>query len=177
MRQRVTPIAVALLASALAGCGSSGDGASGTRAGSASETAEATESLVVAQTKQMGRGERALLLRIPRVGRLVARCDEDGEASLAFVAAFVLPTSAVTVDKGGPNPVRKIVHPGQRVTVLRAVSTSDFQTWQIEPFAKAGVRVTTIWVAMGRSPGAPAYACGFSAHAMTTSEPPSEENP
>ena len=93
---------------------------------------------------------------------------------MVFVAAPLLPTAAVTVDAGRRNPIRRVVQPEQRLVVGGARGAADFQTWQIEPFAKANLTVTTVWVAMGRSPGSPAYACGFSAHAMKTSEPPQE---
>ena len=136
----------------------------------AQETRADTSS--VAHTQQLRRGQRALLLRVPRVGRLIARCGHDGDANVVFVAARLLPTAAITVDTGADDPVRRVVQPGYRVAVPATTGVADLQTWQVEPFAKANVGVTTISVAMGRSPGAPFYTCGFSAHAVTTREEP-----
>ena len=161
-------VVVAIAAAALSACGGADEPPREQRARSSAETA-ADGTVVVARTRQLRRGERALLLRLPRVGRLTARCSAHDAASVAFTAAPFLPTAAVTVASPGRAVIRRIVHPEQRVAIPPS-GPSDFQTWQVEPFAKAGVRVTTISVAMGRSPGTPVYACGFSAHAATTNE-------
>ena len=165
-------IAFATALAAISGCGGAGEPAGEGRAQSGAVAAAG--SVVSARTKQFRRAERAILLRMPRVGRLTARCSAEGAASVVFTAGRLLPTSAVTVASAGRTVVRRLVHPEHRVAIP-AAGPSDFQTWQVEPFAKAGVRVTTISVAMGRSPGAPAYDCGFSAHATTTSEPAQSE--
>lgn len=163
-------LVLSALVGAFAGCSSSEDPQRGVTTRSPSQATQATSR--IAHTQQLRRGERALLLRVPRVGRLIARCRRDGTANVVFVAARLLPTAAITVDTGADNPIRRIVQPQNRVTAPATTGEGDFQMWQVEPFAKANVRVTTISVAMGKSPGAPFYACGFSAHAVTTREAP-----
>ena len=161
-------IALATAAATLSAYGGAHEPPAGEPTQSRSATDDGTA--VVAGTKQLPRASHGVLLWMTRVGRLTARCSADGAPSVVFTAARLLPTAAVTVASPRRTVMRRIVQPGQRVVVPPA-GPSDLQTWQVEPFAKAGVHVTTISVAMGRSPGTPAYACGFSAHAATTIEP------
>jgi hypothetical protein len=111
---------------------------------------QAGQAVDVARTEQLVQGERLMLLRITRVGRLIATCDHKGRPAVSFVADFLLPTASVTVQT--PDHV------------------SNFQIWQIAPFAKVE-SVTTIWIAMGKSAARP-FRCGISAHALTTPERP-----
>ena len=155
--------------------GSSDEPATGDRgARAATSDRLASGSTAVAGAQQLRSGDRAILLRVPRVGRFIAICTSDGRSAVRFVAAQRLPTAAVTVSRASADVLRRTLQPGDRLAPNRDGADADFQVWQVEPFAKTNARVTTAWVAMGESPGAPAYTCGFSAHAVTTSEPPTD---
>lgn len=133
--------------------------------------AAAIDERVVARSEQLRRGERAVVLPITGIGRLVARCDRRGRAAVSFVADPLLATASVAVQTNGHRSMRTTLDPGERVNAPRPTTGDGVQTWQVAEFAKVE-RVTTIWVSLGRSPGAPFYACGVSAHALTTGEQP-----
>jgi hypothetical protein len=155
----------------VAGCsGSSSRGASTKTMRARAATAESPgDSKSVAGSTQLHAGERAPLLRIHNVGRLLARCDRDGLPSVAFTSAFLLPTASVTVNTGR-SVIRRILNPRQQ---LIAPTGSGVQTWQIAPFAEANVSITTVWISLGKSPTrAQSVPCGFSAQALTTVQVP-----
>jgi hypothetical protein len=112
---------------------------------------------------ELRESQRRTLLELERVGRFVATCDRDGRGRVTFVAAGLLPTSAVTVSSPALGTIRRTVHPRQRMAPPRRAAGADFEVWQIAPFAKGNHAVTTVWISRGPSAGAAFYACGFSA--------------
>ena len=131
--------------------------------------APGTERVPVARSVQLRRGERATVVRVADVARIVAACSRRGRPLVSLVADHALATAAVTVQTSSSGTVRRTLDPGERFEAPTPRGRSDVQTWQIAEFAKVE-SVTTIWVALGRSPGAPFYTCGVSAHAITTPE-------
>jgi hypothetical protein len=149
---------------------SDGPGRHIVRPAAPNDTSGATDT-VVAQSKQLRRGERSILIRSKGVGRLIAMCDRRGRPAVSFVADRLLATASVTVQSAHHGAYRATVNPGERLRAPSPATAPDLQTWQVAEFAKVE-GVTTIWVAMGDSAGRPFYACGLSAHAITTNEPP-----
>jgi hypothetical protein len=135
-----------------------------------SRPAQAADSATthVARVTQLRAGERAVLVRLDRVGRVIVSCDEKGRPSSAFVADRLLPTASVVVDRGGSPTISGVLQPNRRFAPPPTRMRATFETWQIAPFAKANVRVTTIWLALGPSAGEPFYACDASARAAIT---------
>jgi hypothetical protein len=125
----------------------------------------------VARVKQLREGERVVLLRLNRVGRLIVSCDAKGRPASAFVADRLLPTASLVVDRSGSHAISDVIQPRQRFAPPLTRSRAVFQSWQIAPFAKGNVRITTIWLAMGPSAGQPFYACDASARAAVTLMP------
>jgi hypothetical protein len=112
---------------------------------------------------ELGKSDRRTLLELDGVGHFVASCDWNGRARITFVAAGLLPTSAVTVSSPALGTIRRTVHPSQTMTPPQRGSRADVQIWQIAPFSKGNHTVTTVWISRGRSAGGPYYSCGFSA--------------
>lgn len=171
-RVRQLGVAVAALSvgvglAAAAGCaGSSGVRDTGTT--KVASTKGSQDSNSVAGSTQLHAGEHGVLLRIKRVGRLIAKCDIHGRPSTIFSSAFLLPTASVTVETHA-GVIRRTLDPREH---LASPTGAGVQTWQIAPFAEANVRITTIWVSLGTSPArVSAVPCGFSAQALTTPQP------
>jgi hypothetical protein len=88
-------------------------------------------------------GDGTTLLSIPRVGRFSVACGAGRRSRVTFRAAWRLPTSDVVVSDAGDaaaatlQPSRTFSRPAARVLA---------QTWQIAPFASAGVRVVTVHI-------------------------------
>ena len=88
-------------------------------------------------------GRSARLLSLARIGRFTVACGADRRSRVTFRAAWLLPTSDLVVSspRGATpatlQPSRSVVRPAARVVA---------ETWQIAPFASAGVRVVTVHV-------------------------------
>jgi hypothetical protein len=122
----------------------------------------------LARVKHLRAGERAVVVRLDRVGRLIVRCDGKGRAASTFVADRLLPTTSLVVERSGSQAVSAVIHPEQRFSPPPMRKPAIFETWQIAPFAKGNVRVATIWLAMGPAAGEPFYSCDASARAAVT---------
>jgi hypothetical protein len=150
---------------AVTGCGGSPAGKRAKPVGTRPSAARGQGSRTMAGSTQLHAGEHDVLLRIGNVGRFRANCDRAGRPSVTFTAAFLLPTASVTVNMGA-KVIRRTLDPGNRLT---PPAGTGFQIWQVAPFAKAGVRITTIWVSLGQSPArVKSVPCGVSAQALTT---------
>jgi hypothetical protein len=125
----------------------------------------------VARVKQLRAGERTVLLRLDRVGRLIVSCDRKGRPASAFVAHRLLPTASLVVDRSGSNAFSDVIQPEQRFAPPPGKKRAVFETWQIAPFAKGDVRIATIWLALGPSAGEPFFSCDASARAAVTLVP------
>ena len=121
--------------------------------------------------KQLRGGERAVLLRLDRVGRLIVRCDRKGRPASAFIADRLLPTASLVVDRSGSQAISDVIQPEQRFAPSPARRRAVFETWQIAPFAKGDVRIVTIWLGLGPSAGKPFYSCDASVRAAVTLVP------
>lgn len=132
-------------------------------------TVRPDRSTITARTVRLGASPRRVpLLWIREVGRLIVRCATGGGTEASLIAAKLLPTADVLVERGEGEPVAATVAPRKDVRVASTGGKGELQTWRIAPFAKAGVRVTTIWLAMGLVPASSAHDCFASAQALTT---------
>jgi hypothetical protein len=89
-------------------------------------------------------GRSARLVSLPRIGRFTVACGRDRRSRVTFRAARLLPTSDLVVSSprgaAGATLQPSRVRSGASARVVA-------ETWQIAPFAAAGVRVVTVHVA------------------------------
>jgi hypothetical protein len=86
-----------------------------------------------------------------------------------FRADRLLATADVVVVGAGGAPSAARLGPGRTMTPGRPAAAL-LQTWQIAPFAAAGVRVTTMTVAGRRLGSGARSGCAASAHAVTSAD-------
>ncbi|MBN8870324.1 MAG: hypothetical protein J0H66_10635 [Solirubrobacterales bacterium] len=152
-----TGFSVALLGIALlaASCGESGEtsavGASPAPDPSGADASSRDRPQVFARDAQLEAGSTAILLRIPKIGRLRASCrqayvDTSFEASPSLPGGDIVVRSGVTSRSGTVNQYRGNKFLGKKFAAP-PMAKPDIQTWSVAGFAPAGVRPTMITVA------------------------------
>lgn len=173
-RNHVCSLIAAALAVSVSACGDDGSTASTPPPADAALTA-ATYS----KDAQLSAGGRIVLLSIPRIGKLSVRCGGGDSSSfagtpgawVAFRAASRLPTANVVVTTPGAQTADTTLQPGNTFGPAVPGKLPYSQTWSVAPYAEAGVRVTTILVALRKPPGGTSFRCAAAAQA--TVGPPS----
>jgi hypothetical protein len=111
-------------------------------------------------------GAKKTILHIPRVGWWTAECGRDRRVGIWFVADHLLPTSDVVVSRSSGGPLGRRISPGHRVVPEEPLEVVS-QHWQIAPFAKAQVRVTSADVVARALPEGSIFSCAASVVAVT----------
>ena len=144
-----------------AGCGDDGDVSPANAPGRAA--AERDPVRVVARGAHIGRGRTNVrLLRIPRVGRLLATCDAAGLSSTAFRLGDRTASSDLIVQRGD-QVADADIDPGERFSPDFGGFQDGIETWRIAFFTKAQAAITTITVAARQLDSDEAGACAISA--------------
>jgi hypothetical protein len=150
--------ATVLAASVLTACG-----AAATRATPVASKARPEPTARRAAVALLFRSDRQLLLNIPHVGRLYARCDRQGVATTEVRVAFVERSSLTTVETSGRH-VRTTQ--GSSLVAAKPPGGAGTQLWQVGPISEAPKPLATIWVGISHYP--PNRGCVVSAHSSTT---------
>ena len=109
------------------------------------------------------RSRQQMMLSIPHVGRLYARCDGQGDATTQVRVAFVEQSALTTVETSGRH-VRTTL--GPTLVAPKPPGGHGTQVWQIGPITEGEKPFATIWVGISHYP--PNRGCVVSAHSSTT---------
>lgn len=109
------------------------------------------------------RSHRQMLLDIPHVGRLYARCDGHGDATTEVRVEFLERSALTTVETSGRH-VRTTQGPS--LVAPKPPGGAGTQLWQVGPISEAPKPLATIWV--GISHYRPNRGCVVSAHGSST---------
>lgn len=126
---------------------------------------EGGKASVHSRAGRIGAGHSMTVLRLPRIGRFTVACGQDRRSTVSFTPDHLLPTADVIVS-GGRGVESGTLQPGRTKTAWRRPVAALSETWQIAPFAAAGVRVTTVHVAARRLRAREAFGCAASASAV-----------
>jgi hypothetical protein len=165
VNRRATPVALATAAVALgfaSAAGAPGDPAAARSArlaaGPSARSAAAIEGPSIrSRAARLAAGRSMTVLTVPRIGWFVVACGADRRSRVTFRRDQLLPTSDIVIT--GPRQGRTVS-----------------ATWQIAPFASAGVRVT--WAHVVSRPLSPRQLFGCAASAIAIVGPdqgPTEE--
>jgi hypothetical protein len=145
---------------ALGGLSACGD--ERTKPETSSRAATSDPAKVVARSARLSQGGRVRLLRVPGVGRLRVKCDDDA-VTTTFVTGERTATMDVVVDSAGQT-ADTVLDPGERFSPRPSGLEAGLEHWQFAEFAKAQATVATIDVAI-RAVGEEGFRCAVSAKA------------
>jgi hypothetical protein len=156
MRRMGIAIAVVLLG----GCGSD------TRTAAPAAHGHASGTRVLVRAAHLHGGAHGVrLLAIPGLGRVLASCDTDGGARIAFVGGRLLASADAVVESGG-DVAEGIIEPGVRFRPSFDRGPR-IEQWQIAEFSEAQAAVVTMTVAV-RAVDPPPGGCAVSVQATVS---------
>jgi hypothetical protein len=109
------------------------------------------------------RSRQEMVLNIPHVGRLYARCDRQGDATTQVRVAFVEQSALTTVETSGRRARTTL---GPTLVAPKPSGGAGTQVWQVGPISEGEKPLATIWVGISHYP--PNRGCVVSAHSSTT---------